>query len=106
MIQIKTVLGKVIFTIIIIAILFNFGGMFSSSTNANSEGAIHSMNAELLRENLKLKDELINLNKNLVRMEVQINYTPTIVPIKTENFINMIYFLCGKLKFDYPHVSA
>jgi transposase len=24
----------------------------------------------------------------------------------TKNFINMIYFLCGKLKFDYPLVSA
>lgn len=24
----------------------------------------------------------------------------------TENFINMIYFLCGKLKFDYPLYSA
>lgn len=23
-----------------------------------------------------------------------------------ENFINMIYFLCGKLKFDYPHYST
>lgn len=25
---------------------------------------------------------------------------------KTENFINMIYFLCGKLKFDYPLIST
>jgi transposase len=25
---------------------------------------------------------------------------------KTENFINMIYFLCGKLKFDYPLYSS
>jgi transposase len=25
---------------------------------------------------------------------------------RTENFINMIYFLCGKLKFDYPHNSS
>lgn len=25
---------------------------------------------------------------------------------KTENFINMIHFLCGKLKFDYPVYSA
>ena len=24
----------------------------------------------------------------------------------TKNFINMIYFLCGKLKFDYPLISA
>lgn len=24
----------------------------------------------------------------------------------TENFINMIYFLCGKLKFDYPRYST
>ncbi len=24
----------------------------------------------------------------------------------TKNFINMIYFLCGKLKFDYPLVST
>ena len=23
-----------------------------------------------------------------------------------DNFINMIYFLCGKLKFDYPFNSA
>lgn len=25
---------------------------------------------------------------------------------RTENFINMIYFLCGKLKFDYPLYSS
>lgn len=25
---------------------------------------------------------------------------------RTENFINMIYFLCGKLKFDYPRYST
>lgn len=25
---------------------------------------------------------------------------------KSENFINMIYFLCGKLKFDYPLISS
>ena len=25
---------------------------------------------------------------------------------KTRNFINMIYFLCGRLEFDYPHVYA
>ena len=25
---------------------------------------------------------------------------------RTKNFINMIYFLCGKLKFDYPLVST
>lgn len=25
---------------------------------------------------------------------------------RTENFINMIYFLCGKLKFDYPLFSS
>lgn len=24
----------------------------------------------------------------------------------TKNFINMIYFLCGKLEFDYPLVSS
>ena len=24
----------------------------------------------------------------------------------TENFINMIYFLCGKLNFDYPSYST
>ena len=24
----------------------------------------------------------------------------------SQNFINMIYFLCGKLKFDYPHYST
>ena len=24
----------------------------------------------------------------------------------TDNFINMIYFLCGKLKFDYPLYSS
>ncbi|NBC26434.1 MAG: ISL3 family transposase, partial [Bacteroidetes bacterium] len=24
----------------------------------------------------------------------------------TRNFINMIYFTCGKLQFDYPHEST
>lgn len=89
MIQIKTVLGKVIFTIFIIVILFNFGGMFSPATNANSEDAVHALNGELLRENLILKSELIELKNNLTKMEVQINYNPTIVPIRTEDFINI-----------------
>jgi transposase len=68
---------------------------FSNTVKSHWSGIIHFIESHITNGILEGINSKVQLAKRRAR-----GYR------KTDNFINMIYFLCGKLKFDYPLYSA
>ena len=68
---------------------------FAKTVKAHWSGIIHFVQTRISNGILEGINSKIQLAKRRAR-----GYRTT------ENFINMIHFLCGKLKFDYPRYSA
>ena len=68
---------------------------FSKTIKSHLSGIIHFMKAHISNGILEGINSKIQLAKRRAR-----GYR------KVENLINMVYFLCGKLTFDYPHYPA
>ena len=64
---------------------------FANTVRAHGPGIVHFVESRLTNGILEGINSKIQLAKRRARGYRNIN-----------NFINMIYFLCGKLKFDYP----
>ena len=68
---------------------------FAKTVKAHWSGIIHFVESHITNGILEGINSKVQLAKRRAR-----GYR------NTENFINMIYFLCGKLKFDYPLRTA
>jgi len=64
---------------------------FANTVRAHWPGIVHFVESHITNGILEGINSKIQLAKGRARGYRNIN-----------NFINMIYFLCGKLKFDYP----
>lgn len=64
---------------------------FANTVRAHWSGIVHFVESHITNGILEGINSKIQLAKRRARGYRNIN-----------NFINMIYFLCGKLKFDYP----
>ena len=64
---------------------------FANTVRAHWEGIVHFVESRITNGVLEGNNSKIQLAKRRARGYSNINH-----------FINMIYFLCGKLKFDYP----
>jgi len=64
---------------------------FANTVRAHGSGIVHFIQSQITNGILEGINSKIQLTKRRARGYRNIN-----------NFINMIYFLCGKLKFDYP----
>jgi transposase len=68
---------------------------FANTVKSHWSGIIHFVESRITNGILEGINSKVQLAKRRAR-----GYR------RTENFINMIYFLCGKMKFDYPLYSA
>jgi len=68
---------------------------FANTVQKHFQGILNYLNSRLTNGILEGINSKIQLAKRRVRGYRNIT-----------NFINMIYFICGKLKFDYPHYST
>jgi transposase len=68
---------------------------FAKTVKAHWSGIIHFVESHITNGILEGINSKVQLAKRRAR-----GYR------NTENFINMIYFLCGKTKFDYPLQTA
>jgi len=64
---------------------------FAKTVNAHWSGIVHCIELHFTNGMLEGMNSKVQLAKRRARGYRNIN-----------NFINMIYFLCGKMKFDYP----
>lgn len=88
----KNVIGKIIFVVIVVVIIFGFIGGTAPSISASSEGAVRSANSRLMSENMELRQKYSDLEKKLEEME---NLTKEIY-----EYDNMLYSQILGVDFD------
>ena len=71
--KIKTFIGKLLITCVVIMLMLALGSVSTSTTNASDDGIMTSRNSRLMNENMELKQQYEELAAKLTEMELYAN---------------------------------